>query len=73
VAAGALASYGTDPLDDTRLGADLMARVLNGANPGDVPVYQNSNFTLAINLKTARAIGLTIPQAVRLRAETLIQ
>jgi putative ABC transport system substrate-binding protein len=73
VALGGLASYGTNPMDDTRLGAELLARVLNGAKPGDQAVYQNSSFTLAINLKTARALGIDIPQAVLLRANEVIQ
>jgi putative ABC transport system substrate-binding protein len=73
VARGGLASYGTDPLEDTRLGADQLARVLKGANPGELAVDQSSRFILAINLKTARALGITIPQAVLLRADEVIE
>lgn len=73
VVLGGLASYGTDPLDDTRLGAALLARVLNGAKPGDQPVYQNSRFTLAINLKAARALGITMRQTVLMRADRVIE
>ncbi len=73
VALGGLLSYGTDPLEDTRWGAELLARVLNGARVGELPVYQNSRFVMAINLKTARSLGLKIPQAVLLRADTVIE
>ncbi len=72
VVLGGLASYGTDPLEDTRLGADQLARVLNGAKPGEVPVDQNARFTLAINRKTAKALGITIPPSVLVRADRLI-
>jgi putative ABC transport system substrate-binding protein len=73
VSLGGLASYGTDPLEDTRLGADQLVRVLKGARPSELPVDQSSRFVLAINLKTARALGITIPQSVLLRAERLIE
>ncbi len=70
---GGLLSYGTDPLWDTRLAADQLARVLSGAKPGDQPVDQNSHFVLAINLATAKALGLTIPQSLLLRATEIIE
>jgi putative ABC transport system substrate-binding protein len=73
VSLGGLASYGTDPLEDTRLGADQLVRVLKGARPGELAVDQSSRFVLAINLKTARALGITIPQSVLLRAERLVE
>jgi len=73
VALGGLASYGTDPLEDTRLGAEQLARVLNGAKPSNLPVYQNSRFALAVNLNTARALGLTIPQSILTRADQVIE
>lgn len=73
VALGGLASYGTDPLEDTRLGADQLVRVLKGSKPGELPVDQSSRFVLAINLKTARAIGLTIPPSLLLRADRVIE
>ena len=73
VTRGALASYGTDPIEDTRLGADQLARVLKGAEPGVLPVGQISRFTLAINLKTARAIGLKVPSSVLIRANQVIE
>jgi putative ABC transport system substrate-binding protein len=70
---GGLASYGTDPLEDTRLGAELLGRVLNGAKPGDQAVLQNSRFILAINVKTATALGITLPQSVLARADRLVK
>ncbi len=70
---GGLASYGTDSLEDTRLGAELLARVLNGAKPGDQAVQQNSRFVLAINIKTAKALGITMPQSILLRADRVIE
>lgn len=73
VARGGLASYGTDPMEDTRLGADQLARVLKGAKPGELAVDQSSRFTLAINLKTARALGITIPPSVLVRADRVIE
>jgi len=70
---GGLMSYGTDPIDDTRLGADLLARVLNGAQPGNVPVHQNSRFVLAINLKSARTLGISVPLSLLQRADQVIR
>lgn len=73
VALGGLASYGTDPLEDTRLGADQLVRVLKGAKPGELPVDQSSRFVLAINMKSARALGITIPPVVLVRADRVIE
>jgi putative ABC transport system substrate-binding protein len=70
---GGLLSYGTDPLANTRLAADQLARVLRGAKPGDQPVEQNPRFVLAINLATAKALGLSIPQSLLVRADELLQ
>jgi putative ABC transport system substrate-binding protein len=70
---GGLLSYGTDPLANTRLAADQLARVLRGAKPGDQPVEQNPRFVLAINLATAKALGLSIPRSVLARADELLQ
>jgi putative ABC transport system substrate-binding protein len=70
---GGFASYGTDPLEDTRLGAELLGRVLNGAKPGDQAVYQNSRFVLALNVKTTKALGITVPPSILLRVDQLIE
>lgn len=73
VTLGGLAAYGTDPIANTRLAADLLARVLKGANPAEIPVNQAARFELVINMKTAKAIGLTIPQSILLRADRVIE
>lgn len=73
VEAGGLMSYGTNLVDGIRRAADLLARVLKGANPAKIPVDQASRFELAVNLKTAKAIGLTIPQSILLRADGVIE
>jgi putative ABC transport system substrate-binding protein len=73
VEAGGLITYATSLEYDLRRGADMLARVLRGKKPGDLPVDQAARFELAVNLKTARAIGLTIPQSIRLRADRLVE
>ena len=76
VEAGALMAYGPSPAEGPMLLAHFAAmadRILRGANPADMPVEQPSRYDLAINLKTARVLGLTIPQSVRLRAERVIE
>lgn len=70
---GGLISYGTNLVDDVRRGADLLARVLKGAKPADLPVDQAARFELVVNLKTAREMGLTIPPAILLRADRVIE
>ena len=70
---GGLISYATNASDDIRRAADLLARVLRGEKPGDLPVEQGSLFELAVNLKTAKALGLTIPPAILLRADRVIE
>jgi len=73
VAQGALASYGVNYCDVGQLAAKYVKRILAGAKPQDLPVESISRLGLALNLKTARELGLTIPQAVVLRADKVIE
>jgi putative ABC transport system substrate-binding protein len=71
--AGGLMSYGPDFPTIFRQLAQQVDRILRGAKPGDLPMEQPSRFDLVLNLKTAKALGLTFPQAMLLRAEALIE
>jgi len=73
VADGGLLSLGPDYQDMARQGARIVAKALKGAKPADLPVEQPTRFELVINLKTAKALGLTIPPSVLLRADQVIQ
>jgi len=73
IAAGGLVMYGHDIDDAFRRSASIVDRVLKGASPADTPFEQPTRVALVVNLKTAKALGLTIPQAVLLRADELIQ
>jgi putative ABC transport system substrate-binding protein len=73
VLAGGLVSYGHDFDDSFRKTADYVDRILRGARPADLPVQQPTKFTLAVNLKTARAIGLTIPPDVLTLADQVVE
>ena len=72
-AAGQLLSYGPDTPAFARRVASIIDRVLQGARPGDIPIEQPTKFQLVINLKTAKALGLTIPPKLLQRADELIQ
>jgi putative ABC transport system substrate-binding protein len=71
--AGALLSYEIDQRELTRRGALLFDKLLRGAKPADLPVEQPTKFILGVNLKTARALGITIPQSISQRADKVIQ
>jgi putative ABC transport system substrate-binding protein len=70
---GVLMSYGVDSRDLFRRAGSYVDRVLNGENPGNLPVQGPTKFEFVINMKTAKALGLTVPPSILLRADEVIE
>ena len=69
---GGLLSYGPDLVDHWRRAASYVDRILRDAKPGDLPVQFPVKYEMVVNLKTAKALGLTVPQSILLRADEVI-
>jgi putative ABC transport system substrate-binding protein len=70
---GGLLSYGLDPVDTWRRAASYVNRILRGAKPAELPVQLPTKFEMVVNLKTAKALGLMVPQSILLRADEIIE
>ena len=70
---GGLLSYGVDLVDNFRRAATHVDRILRGANPAELPVQLPTKFKMIVNLKTAKALGLTVPQSILLTADEVIE
>ena len=73
VEAGRIMSYGVDFAPLMRRAASFVAKIISGAKPADLPVEQATNFEFVLNLKTAKAMGLTLPTSTLLRADEVIE
>jgi putative ABC transport system substrate-binding protein len=73
VEAGGLIGYGVDPVETYKRAAVYVDRILKGAKPGELPVQQPTKLELGVNLKTAAALNLKVPQAILVQADQVIQ
>ena len=73
VEAGGLMSYGINTVPMFRRAASFVAKILRGAKPSDLPVEQSTNFEFALDLKTSKAIGVSVPTSILLRADEVIE